>query len=65
MPKTHRKANRELRESGALCPNDDHDIAKSATECGKCGATLCDLCQSDDHYVGDGHDLSHPSLWGV
>jgi len=46
-------------------PGTEHDIRVSATTCGKCGVALCELCQSDQHFVSDGHDLSHPSLWGV
>lgn len=65
MMRTKRQANHELRLTGKLCPNDDHDIAKSATECGKCGAILCDLCMTDAHYTSDGHDLSDPRYWGV
>jgi len=42
-----------------------HDIGESATKCGVCGVVLCDLCQSDEHFVGEGHDLNNPRYWGV
>lgn len=48
-----------------LCPNDEHDQAKSFSKCGACGADLCELCGTDAHSTGDGHDLSHPRYWGV
>lgn len=48
-----------------LCANDQHDQAKSFDRCGRCGADLCQLCGTDSHFTSDGHDLSHPSLWGV
>lgn len=56
------KANSDIRN---LCPNDQHDQAKSFDRCGRCGADLCQLCGTDSHFTSDGHDLSHPSLWGV
>ena len=46
-------------------PGAEHDIGQSATECGRCGVALCDLCGSDQHFTGDGHDLSSPRYWGV
>jgi hypothetical protein len=57
-----RKANSDIKN---LCPNDEHDIRKSASHCGACGADLCELCGTDAHFTSDGHDLSHPAYWGV
>lgn len=48
-----------------LCLNYEHDVRVSAQQCGKCGAVLCDICMSDQHYTGDGHDLNDPRYWGV
>ena len=47
------------------CPPDEHDISESAFRCGRCGVVLCDICGSDEHFTGDGHDLSNPRYWGV
>jgi hypothetical protein len=47
------------------CAPDAHDIRRSATECGRCGAHLCELCGSDAHATHEGHDLSNPRYWGV
>ena len=46
-------------------PGVEHDISESATKCGRCGVDLCDLCQSDEHFTGQGHNLNHPAYWGV
>ena len=62
MPKT---ISRPKATKGRLCMDGDHDIRVSATECGRCGVVLCDLCGSDEHYTSDGHDLSDPRYWGV
>ena len=43
----------------------EHDISQSATTCGRCGVVLCDLCGSDQHFTGQGHDLSRPEYWGI
>jgi len=34
-------------------------------KCTKCGIELCELCGSDEHFVGDGHNLNDPRYWGV
>jgi hypothetical protein len=43
----------------------EHSTQISASKCDICGVDLCDLCGSDEHFVGEGHDLNNPRYWGV
>lgn len=47
------------------CAQGEHDVRKSAFECGACGKQLCEICGSDEHRTHEGHDLNSPRYWGV
>lgn len=48
-----------------VIPDDHEHNPNDTTECRDCGAFLCELCGSDQHSTGEGHDLSNPRYWGV
>lgn len=47
------------------CPDGEHDTNLVNGCCPRCGALLCDICLSDKHRTGEGHDLNNPRYWGV
>lgn len=54
-----------LHDQKSDCASGFHDISNNAFKCGACGAQLCEICQSDQHSTGEGHNLNNPMYWGV